>query len=262
MEKNTFNSIQSLDRGLHLLEILVGDEGDLGVTELSRKIGVDKSTAYRLLSTMQSRGYVRQNQETKKYGAGLKVVELSTAILNKMRLRQIAQPFLKTLVRETDETAHLAILVQEKVVYIDREKSQGVISINTEVGAEAPPHCTAIGKVILAYVSEEELSSIVKKKDLHRYTPKTITSLTALKLHLRKVRESGYAFDDEEFNPGVRCLAVPIRNHRGEVIASIGISGPASRIVPDRVPQLVEIIKNIADQVSMTLGHRSNMRDV
>ena len=249
-------TINSLDRGLQILEILGNSSNGLGVTSLGEKLEVDKSTAYRLLTTMGARGYVEQDQETKKYNLGLKIIELSSKVLDKIELRKEAKPFMKELMQKSGETVHLATLAQGNVIYIDQEESPSMISINTEVGREAPGHCTAIGKVLWAHLSEEELNQILQKKELTRFTAHTITSIPELKLHLKKVREKGYAFDDEEFTVGVRCLAVPVWNHKSKVIAAFGISGLAMRINLDRIEKLAKMVKEIRDRLCLRLGYR------
>lgn len=248
--------INSLDRALRILEILGDSDNNIGVTELGRKLDVDKSTAYRLVATLVARGYIEQEPETKKYTLGLKIVELSSKVLDKLELRKVAKPFMKELVQLTDETVHLAILDLGNVVCIDQEETPSMINVNMAVGREAPGHCTSIGKVLWAYLKEEELDYILKKKVLTGYTGRTITSIPELKLHLKKVKEQGYALDDEEFTIGVRCIAVPVWNYKNKVIASLGTSGLAVNISLDRVEELVKTIVEVRDRLCLKLGHK------
>ena len=248
--------INSLDRALRILEILGDSDNNIGVTELGRKLEVDKSTAYRLLATLAARGYIEQEPETKKYKLGLKIVELSSKVLDKLELRTVAKPFMKELMQRTNETVHLATLDLGNVVCIDQEETPSMINVNMAVGREAPGHCTAIGKVLWAYLEKEELERILKKKVLTQYTARTITSIPELKLHLKKVREQGYALDDEEFTIGVRCIAVPVWNYKNKVIASLGVSGLAMNVSLDRVEELVKVIMEIRNKLSSRLGYR------
>jgi IclR family KDG regulon transcriptional repressor len=248
--------INSLDRALKMLEILGDSENSLGVTELGQKLEVDKSTAYRLLATLAARGYVEQISDTKKYKLGLKIVELSSKVLDKLELRLIAKPFMKELMQQTKETVHLATLDLGNVVCIDQEETPSMIKVNMAVGREAPGHCTAIGKVLWAYLQEEDLHHILKKKVLTHYTPRTITSIPELKMHLRKIKEQGYAFDDEEFSIGVRCIAVPVWNHKNKVVASLGISGLAINVGLDKVEGLVNTMMEVRDGLCLKLGYR------
>jgi len=248
--------INSLDRALRILEILGNSDNNIGVSELGRKLDVDKSTAYRLLATLAARGYIEQEPETKKYTLGLKIVELSSKVLDKIELRTTAKPFMRELTQRSGETTHLAALNHGNVVYIDQEEGPSMISVNTGVGKRVPGHCTSIGKVLWAYLPEEELDRILQKRDLTRFTDRTITSISELKMHLKGVRERGYAFDDEECDVGVRCIAVPVWSHKGKVVASLGISGLALRISLDRVEELTKIIKEIRDRLCLKLGYR------
>lgn len=236
------------------MEILGNEDGALGVTELGKRLDVDKSTAYRLVATLEDRGYVIQDPETAKYRLGLKIVELGGIILDKIEIRREAAPFLKELVRETNEAVHLAVLMDDEVVYIDQERSPAVITVNTGVGRRALVHCTATGKVLTAFLPDERLERIIKHKGLPRFTPRTITSPEALRIHLAGVRDQGYAVDDEELTPGVRCVAVPVRNHRGKIVATIGISGPSSRISLEQIPHLAGIARRVGDKISGKLG--------
>jgi len=250
------STINSLDRGLRILEILGNSSNGLGVTELGVRLGVDKSTAYRLLSTLAARGYVEQEQEAKKYNLGLKIIELSSKVLDKIELRKEAKPFMKELMQKSGETVHLAILSQGNIVYIDQEESSSMISVNTEVGRQAPGHCTAIGKVLWAWLPEKELDQILQKTELTPFTARTITTISELKMHLKGVKEKGYALDDEEFTVGVRCIAVPVWNHKGKVIAAFGISGLAMRISLDKIEELAKVIQEIRDRLCLRLGYR------
>ncbi|MCC7353348.1 MAG: IclR family transcriptional regulator [Anaerolineae bacterium] len=248
--------IQSLARGLDILTTLAESDRPMGVTEIAQALNVDKSTAFRLLSTLANRGFVAQEPDTRRYRPDLRIVELSRRVLDRIELRSIAKPPLKRLQRLTGESAHLAVLADGRAVYIDQEESNATLSVNAEIGRQAPAHCTAIGKSLIAYMSQEELSHFLGAEGLTRYTPRTITTLRELIPHLESVRERGYAVDDEEFDAGVRCLAAPIRDYRRKVIASIGISGPASRMTLDRMPELGVVVVKTAEEVSRLIGHR------
>lgn len=247
--------INSLSRGLQVLEILNERGKSIGVTELSRLLSVDKSTAHRLLSTLSHQGYVRQDLETKRYSLGLKVVELSRNFFTRLELRKEARPFLKELGQRTGEAVILAALIEDSVIRIDSEVSRNFqVLVVPEIGTEAPVHCSTSGKAILAWLSDEEVDRIIQKKVFTPYTPKTITSPRQLKQHLRQIREQGYAFDDEEVEIGLRCIGVPLRDHTGKVMASIAISGPSTRLTLERIPELTGIVKEVAAKISERLG--------
>jgi IclR family transcriptional regulator, KDG regulon repressor len=141
------------------------------------------------------------------------------------------------------------------VIYIDGEESTATLNVNSEIGKEIPIHCTALGKALIAHLSPEEVAVLLEQKTLTRYTPRTITSLRELIPHLEGVLERGYATDEEEFNPGVQCLAAPIKDHRGKVVAAVGISGPSIRVTLDRMPELGSNVLEIAQQISHRIGH-------
>jgi len=164
--------------------------------------------------------------------------------LTRLPLREAAKPYLRQLMERTGECAHLAVPAQGKALYIDQVASPATLRVNAEVGTMNPLHCTALGKALLAFGDADIPGT------LERFTPKTIKSKRALQEHLKEIRSSGYAVDDEEFDPGVRCVAVPIFDFRGKAIGAIGISGPSTRITPDRLPQLAAIVVEIGQALS------------
>jgi DNA-binding IclR family transcriptional regulator len=248
--------IQSLARGLDILGILADAGRPLGVTEVASIVGVDKSSAYRLLSTLAGRGFVEQNDENRRYSLGLRIVELSRGSLDRLELRTVARPYLKQLRDRVGESAHLAMMAEGHVVYIDTEASGASLNVHTEIGRIAPAHCTAIGKVMMAFASPDELERIANQNGLTRYTQRTITTLQELKPHLEIVRGRGYAVDDEEFEYGVRCVAAPVRDHRDKVIASVGISGPSIRVPLERIAAIGQIVSETGNEISHSLGQK------
>jgi DNA-binding IclR family transcriptional regulator len=248
--------IQSLARGLDTLTMLANQAGSMGVTEVAQALDVDKSSAFRLLSTLASRGFVEQDEETRRYRPGLQIVELARQVLDRIELRAVAKPLLRQLRDRVDESAHLAVTSEGHVVYVDAEESGATLNVNTEIGRHAPLHCTAIGKALIAYLSPKDMKRIIEQSRLKRYTPRTITTIQELIPHLEAVRKRGYAVDDEEFEPGVRCVAAPIRDYRDRVVACVGISGPSVRVSLDRVPEIGAATVETAEAISRLLGHR------
>jgi IclR family acetate operon transcriptional repressor len=178
------------------------------------------------------------------------VVVLSRSVLTRMPLRDQAKPFLRELVARTGECAHLAIPARGEALYIDQVESPATLSVSTEVGSLAPLHCTALGKVLLAYEAE------AIPDDLRPYTPNTITDPALLRAHLEEVRRQGYATDHEEFADGVRCVAAPVRDFRGKVIGAIGISGPVGRMPLDSFPNLAAITAEVGQALSDRLSFK------
>ena len=247
--------IQSLARGIDILTFLTNADRPTGLTEIAQAMDLDKSTVYRLLVTLEARGYVVQDADTRRYRPGLQIVALGRKVISNIELRSVAKPWLKRLRQMTRESVELALLADNRAIYIDGEESTETLSVNTEVGKEIPIHCTALGKSLVSHFTREELEKIFIHESLTRYTPRTITTLRELIPHLESVFERGYATDDEEFNLGVRCIAAPILDHRGKVVASVGISGPTIRITHEKMSDLAQTVMESAQQITHLLGH-------
>jgi IclR family transcriptional regulator, KDG regulon repressor len=236
--------IQSLARGLKILDLLGQASDGISITELAETLKVDKGSASRLVSTLARYGYAEKDEVTRRYHLGSQVVGLSRSVLTRLPLREAAKPYLRQLMERTGECAHLAVPAQGKVLYIDQVASPATLRVNAEVGTMNPLHCTALGKALLAF------GAVEIPHTLERFTSKTIKSKRTLQEHLAEIRRTGYAVDDEEFDPGVRCIAVPAFDFRGKALGAIGISGPATRITPQRLPQLADIVVEIGQALS------------
>ncbi len=244
------NEIQSLARGLKILDLLGQAKDGMGITELAGLLEVDKGSASRLMSTLVSYGYAERDDATRRYRLGPQVVSLSRSVLTRLPLREAAKPYLQQLVERTGECAHLAVPAQGRVLYIDQVESAATLRVNAQVGTINPMHCTALGKVLLAF-GDLDLPAV-----LDGYTPNTITDPEQLRAHLRQVCQQGYALDDEELDHDVRCIAVPVFDFRDRAVGAVGISGPASRVTLERVPDmaatLLEIGKSLSERMKFT----------
>ena len=238
------SEIQSLARGLRILDLLGQSADGASITELAEVLGVDKGSASRLVSTLARYGYAEKDENSRRYHLGPQVVSLSRSLLTRMPLRDAAKPYLRQLMERTGECAHLAVEAQGKALYIDQVESPATLRVNAEVGQMNPLHCTALGKVLLAYDAAEIPEAF------ERFTPRTIGDRESLLRHLEQVRRQGYAVDDEEFDPGVRCIAVPVRDFRGRVVGSMGISGPATRMSLEKLPELSAVVVEIGKALS------------
>lgn len=245
--------LHSVDNALALLEIFSSECPELGITELSRALGLGKSTVHRLLATLSSRGYVLQDRRTEKYRLGLKAFEVGSVAVSRLGSREVAAPFLQRLMTATRETVHLGVLDGWEVVYIDKIDSHQTLQMYSRIGRRAPLHCTALGKALLAFRPAEELERFLRRR-LKSYTPRTLTEPAAVRSDLALVRDRGYALDNEEFEAGLKCIAAPLRDHTGEVVASVGIAGPAVRLLEERVAPLAGLVKDAAGAVSAALG--------
>lgn len=246
-----------MDRGLGALEILASASEPLGVTEVARRLGVDKSTGYRLLVTLRARDYVRQ-VDGRKYLLGPRCIYVGQAATKTIAVHRLARPVLQELADRTGQTVHLAVWTGTQAVYVDRVQGSSVISISASAGTEVPGHATASGKAIIAYLPLEQLRQLYKGRELTRFTSKTITDLTALEGHLRKIGETGCAVDDEERYDGVRCVAAPVFDHHGTVAASISVSGATTQMPYERLEGLKSLVMELARGLSTRLGYTAD----
>jgi len=251
--------IKVLDKSLSVLELLLQQGSAMNMTELSEKLGFYPSTIHRILDTLKHRGYVEQDSHTQKYQLGLKALELGMAKLHQMDLVREATPYLKELENQCNETVHLGVLEAGEVLYLAKEESSQTIRMISYVGRRAPLHCTALGKVLLTYLSAEERKKILGEKVFPRLTENTIVNKRELEKEFGKVREQGFALDREENEKDVCCVAAPIRNYQGEVIAALSISSPIFRIDENAQNSLKEVLIETSKKISKRLGH--NFRD-
>jgi IclR family KDG regulon transcriptional repressor len=246
--------IQSVTNALELLEEFRGEEIELGVTELSKRLGLHKNNVFRLLATLESRGYMEQNKLTGNYRLGLRVLELGQVFIKHMGLLKMARPVLEEIVERCNETAYLGLIREDRVVYVDVVEATRPVRVVSRVGVGLPVYATAVGKVQLAFESAEEIERVLALPT-KAYTPHTLVDRDALRAHLVKVHEQEYAIDDEEYDEGIRCVGVPIRDYTRRVVAGISISGPAYRMGEERMTnELIPLVKAAGEKLSVRLG--------
>ena len=221
---------------------------------MTRDLAIPKSSLFRLLATLEAREYVVRDEEGR-YRLGTKVLEFEAAYRPWSRLRGVAFPFMHQLARQAKETSHLAVLGEGGAVYLDKVEGPRSLMLSSRIGGKAALHASAVGKVLMAGLTEEKLEEVVAQYGLPRLTERTITSFAQLKSHLAEVRERVYAVDDEEEDEGIRCVGAPIRDHRGTVIAALSLSGLGVNFTPERIPQLVEMVKAVAARMSAHFGY-------
>jgi len=247
--------IKSIDRALQVLELFSLEKPEWGVTEISKALNIYKSNVHNVLTTLAEKGFVIKESKTDKYKLGIKFFELGSIVIKNMDLRKIAHLYIEELSKEFNETVHLGVLDKGRVVSIEREESDKSLCSHIEIGKRTPLHCTAVGKAIMAYLSEDEINLIIKEKGLEKFTENTITTKKELENEFKKIREQGYAVDNMEHEEGVRCVAGPIRDYTGKVIASMSISGPAFRVNESNIPNIVKKVKEYCDCISKEMGH-------
>jgi len=242
--------IKSIDKALGLLEFLSANEQETGITEISKKLHMGLSTVHRILTTLKSRGYVIQNQQTTKYRLGIKLFELGCEVQSTKNLIKTIRPYLRKLSKMSNETANLAILEDKEVIYLDSFESSEMLRTEIVQGARTPAHCTALGKALLASLSKSDLNNLYSSEPIIPFTSKSICLLDKLKKELKNVKEQGYALDREEHKTGINCVGVPIFNGNGEAVAAISITGPASRFTGDKMEDAKNKLMIVSEEIS------------
>jgi DNA-binding IclR family transcriptional regulator len=244
----------SLHRALTILEAFAAERPELGITEVAEAVGMPKSTVHRVLSALEGRGYLRKNLQTGKYRLGSKLWELGTVMVNSLNLRGTSRPYLEELAERTGETINLTVLDGADSLYIDEIQSRFPLRAHSYVGIRAPAHCVATGKAMLAHLPSAFEGRV--QAGLPRFTEETIVDRTALERELALVREQGYAINREEWRAGVCAAAAPIRDHTNQVVAALGVSGPATRLTRERLHDLGALVKDLTAKLSVDLGCR------
>jgi IclR family acetate operon transcriptional repressor len=250
--KRTRRSVQSVDRALDLLEALSAADGEVSITALAGRTGLHVSTVHRLLSTLLRRGYVRQNAETSRYYAGAKLATLAEGRSRYGEMRLRARPILRAITESTRETANLVVLDELAAVYIDTVPSPQVVRLFTAIGNRVPLHATGAGKCILAAMPPAARDALLERIDLRAYTPHTIIEKPTLRRTLDEARERGFTIDDEEYDDGVRCVAVPVGG-MNDAVAAISVSAPAHRLSRQRCLELVPMLRRSAAELAAAL---------
>lgn len=250
------NIVQSVDRALQIVQLVSRSHEGCGVTQLAQQLGVNKSTVFRLLATLAKHDFIEQDPESERYKLGYKYLELSSKLLDSIDLRHEAKPYLKQLEKETNEVVHLVVYNQGEVVYIEKLEGNETLRMHSQVGKRAPMHCTGVGKVILAHLNEQEMLRIIEQKGLPKHTEYTITDKTVFLQQLDTIRKQGYALDLEENELGIICVAAPIFNHLGQVVAAVSISGPTVRMKEARLDELKGKVMRVCQSISARLGYK------
>jgi IclR family acetate operon transcriptional repressor len=230
-------------------------DGGVRPTELAERLGVDRSTAYRILHTLVQNGYLLQDERSNKFVANpAKIFQLSSAVAGSRNWVSVAMERLKDLRNLTQHTANLAVQYDSEMVIIARELAVETPTVLQSLGARRPVHCSATGKATIAFLPQLEVERIIRETGLAPLTSHTITSAERLMAELAQVRQQGYAVDDEETLLGVRCIAAPVLDYNGHPLAAIGISGPISTLTPGHITDLATKVQRIARETSEALG--------
>lgn len=247
------NPSTSVERAVAMLDAIGARSHGMTNAEISRYLRIPKSSASYILRALERSGYLRRVES--KYRLGLKLLSLRHSALEGLNVREVAQPHLRSLAEKLRQTVHLAVLDREEAVYVEKVEASNFVKVDTWIGRRISPHSTSVGKAILAFVSEEELSRWLEARVLRRYTEFTITTPTGFMAEMEKVRSRGYAVDDEENTLGVRCIAAPIFGADGRVQASVGVSGITTQVSVNDVPRVAGEVMQTASRISRNLGY-------
>lgn len=244
----------AVDAALSILETL-GTGQEMGVTDLAKKLGLGKSSVYRLLATLARRGYVEKGPHSDRYRLSYRLFLVGSAAADRFSLREAAHPVMERLAAETGETVNLGVLDGTRVVNLHKVESRHFLRMHMKVGGGVPAHATALGKALLVGLQPAELARRLRGRRLERLTPRTIGDRRSLAGALARIRKQGFAIDNEECSLGLRCLAAPILDHRGTVAAALSISGPTHRLPDPVLSRLAERVRTAAREISHRLGY-------
>ncbi|MDL2264312.1 IclR family transcriptional regulator [Synergistaceae bacterium OttesenSCG-928-I11] len=250
------DAVQVLDRALDIIEYLSAERQPRGPTDIAAATDLNKTTVYRLLSSLQQRGYIEKNETNGTYRIGVKLVEVASNHINNLELQTEARPYLYEMQSELGLIVHLGILDKHEVVYVEKMDINPNLRRYAQIGARVPAQCSSLGKCLLSGLSSDELAHAMRDCRFPKYTDRTITSLHELKRYLQKVRQQGWAIDDEEYTSGQRCIGAPIYDYRGDIIAAISASGPTSLLTDERIPDTVRSVTKTATEISRRLCYR------
>ena len=249
--------IRSVAHALDVIEEFYGDADELGVTDLSKRLKLHKNNIFRLLATLESRGYIEQNKATENYRLGVRSLQLGQAYVGRMGLLRQARPIMEALVKQCRESTYVAVARRGGMVPLDSVDADQPVRLVSQIGELLPLHCTAPGKVQLAFESEDELKSRLAD-GMKKHTPNTVTEKSALVQQLRSVSEKGYAVDLGEYVEDVRSIAVPIKDYTGRVVGALAVSGPAYRLTNDRLQkEMAPLVVKAGTELSSRLGHNA-----
>jgi IclR family KDG regulon transcriptional repressor len=245
--------LSSVLNALEALDFFTVEEPGLSLAEISKRMGMHKSSVHRILKTLEAADFLRRNAERGQYSLSLKLLELASRVMTQYDLREVAGPPMNDLAARTGEIIHLAILDRHEIVYQEKKGAGQVLTVATRVGGRHPAFASAMGKVLLAFLPEQRQRELLEEIELEPLTPNTITDRGRLKRELDRVRGQGYAVDNEEAFPGIRCIAAPIRESRAKVVAAISATVPAQRLPTERSPELIEMISETASRISAVI---------
>ena len=249
----TATSVQSLDRALALMELIAQEDG-LTLTELAQRAGVPPSTAHRILGTLEAHDYVLHEEERGLWLIGVKAFEVGSSFLRNRKLAATGRAVMRKLLEECGESVNLAIEDDGSIVFVSQIESHHPIRAFHRPGSRGAIHASGVGKALLSTLSAEDVRRVLHKTGLEKFTDKTLVEPGKLFAELEATRARGWAIDDEERTPGMRCVAAPIYNEHGEAFAGLSVSGPTVRVSDDRLGELGPMVKRAAEEITKSIG--------
>ncbi len=255
--KRPANLVQTIERVDNLLDRLSKAPQGLRLSKLAEQVGLPKGTTHRLVSSLAYFNYIKQDPSSRRYKLGFKLVKFGNMLLDQIDLRSESRPFLFELAQRSQETAHLVVLDNDEALYIDKIQLSGEgLHMASRTGYRVPLYCTAAGKIMLAHLPAVEIDRIIAERGLPRRTVHTITDAEQLKSQLLRIKHQGYALDNVEHTEGVRCVAAPIYNMSGNIVAAVSISAPAVRVTLENAQQSMNaLVMDTAKKISNQLGY-------
>jgi DNA-binding IclR family transcriptional regulator len=253
MKDPTDYNVRAVERALQILSSFDDQHPERGLSDIAQEVDLHKATTHRIVTTLVNYGFLERADDNQKYRLGLRLTDLGFKAIRRMDLRREALPYMRQLTQQLQEACDLSILDRGNVFYIEFVQAERTLTVSAAVGQRLPTYCTASGKLFLANLPSNELDAILSGPMI-AYTQKTITSSARLRQQLEEIRRQGYAVDDEELEVGICAVSAGIRNQPGNVIASISVPGPTSRMTTERIPQIAAALKETADLISRRMG--------
>ena len=248
--------VQSLTRGLSILQCLASTEGGLTLTDIAQRVQLPPSTAHRLLSTLEKTGYVYQAGDLALWYVGIEAFTVGSSFLSNRDFVAQSHAYMRRLMEQAGETTNLAILDGTEAVFIDQVQCRETMRTIVKLGSRVPLHASGVGKAIFASLPDDQIDAMLKIRGLPRITENTITSPETMWASIRVIRQRGWSFDDEEHLPGTRCVAAPFYDEHAEPLGAISVAGPTSRLPDERIKQLGPLVSHIAEEITHRLGGR------
>ncbi len=248
------SGIQSVDRALHILK-LFKEYDELGISMISRLLGLPKGTVHGLVKTLERNGFLEKNDKTQRYRCGMEAFKLGMSFAARMDLRRISANRAQKLCEEIQETVHLAVLMDGMCLNVDQFSPARPFLLIPQVGSAVPAHCTATGKVLLSQLNEEQLHAVIERSGLIGYTKYTVANIDDLQLQIQEVRDKGYAISNQEALLGLTCIGAPIKDYTGSITAAISVAGSTETVMKEgRRRKIIDAVIRAADDISSDLG--------